>query len=162
MAQKLYNLPQYTIAAIYNIAIGGGFEISLLCDYIIAHENTRIGLPESSLGLFPGIGGQLLLEKRIPPRAALKFVIEGKIKKLTNFDSGLIDLIVSENPEVFAKNTAIELCNKPNYVIRACKKIYLDNNFINFSQLSSSFYNCLIESDTQDIIRQQMLKMRNK
>ena len=45
------------IVAVNDLAVGGGFEIALLCDIIIANEQAKFGLPEIKLGLFPGIGG---------------------------------------------------------------------------------------------------------
>lgn len=48
------------IAAVHKLALGGGFEIALHCDVILAAENTFFGLPEIKLGLFPGIGGTLI------------------------------------------------------------------------------------------------------
>ena len=45
------------IVAVNNLAVGGGFEIALLSDIIIANEQAKFGLPEIKLGLFPGIGG---------------------------------------------------------------------------------------------------------
>ena len=53
-----YNKP--IIAAVHKLALGGGFEIALHSDIILAAENASFGLPEIKLGLFPGIGGTLI------------------------------------------------------------------------------------------------------
>lgn len=55
---RFYNKP--ILCAVNSLALGGGFEIALHSDVIIAAEGTQFGLPEIKLGLFPGIGGTLI------------------------------------------------------------------------------------------------------
>ncbi len=55
---RQFNKP--IIAAVNKLALGGGFELALHCDIILATDDTQFGLPEIKLGLFPGIGGTLL------------------------------------------------------------------------------------------------------
>jgi enoyl-CoA hydratase/carnithine racemase len=62
---QLEDLPQPTIAAIDGWALGGGFELALCCDLRVMAENARAGLPELSLGVFPGTGGPLRLARLV-------------------------------------------------------------------------------------------------
>lgn len=55
---RYYNKP--VIGAVHKLALGGGFELALHCDIILAAEDAQFGLPEIKLGIFPGIGGTLL------------------------------------------------------------------------------------------------------
>src|SRR5690625_1988710 len=51
------NLPQPTIAAVNGYAFGGGFELMLACDLVVASDNSKFGLTETSWGIIPGAGG---------------------------------------------------------------------------------------------------------
>ena len=65
------------IAAINKLALGGGFEIALLCDIIICSDDAQIGLPEIKLGLMPGIGGTLVA-KLAGKSNAMKMILSGE------------------------------------------------------------------------------------
>ena len=64
--QLFRTLPEFTkpvVAAVEGFALGGGFEIALLCDFIVAGETAQFGLPEAKLGLMPGGAGTLTLSR---------------------------------------------------------------------------------------------------
>ena len=64
-------LPVPAVAAVEGFALGGGLELALSCDLIVAGEDASVGLPEVSVGVIPGGGGTQLLTRRIGwPRAA--------------------------------------------------------------------------------------------
>src|SRR5690625_1060802 len=65
------------IAAIEGFAVGGGLELALSCDLIIAAENAKLGLPEVKVGLPAAGGGLLRLAKRIPYHVAMEMVLTG-------------------------------------------------------------------------------------
>lgn len=65
------------IAAVNGPALGGGAEIALACDLIVADENATFGLPEVRHGLFPAAGGALRLQQRIPRNIALEIALTG-------------------------------------------------------------------------------------
>ena len=67
-----------TIAAINGIALGGGCEMTLVCDYRIADTNASIGLPEVKLGLMPGFGGTVRLPRIIGADNAIEWMSTGK------------------------------------------------------------------------------------
>ncbi|MEW6264543.1 MAG: enoyl-CoA hydratase-related protein [Thermodesulfobacteriota bacterium] len=65
------------IAAVNGSALGGGFEIALACDVIVAAENTVFGLPEPRVGLVAGAGGVMRLPQRIPYHLAMGLILTG-------------------------------------------------------------------------------------
>ena len=66
------------IAAVNGFALGGGFEIALACDIIIAAEHARFGLPEPRVGLMAGAGGVHRLPRHIPLKIAMGMMLTGK------------------------------------------------------------------------------------
>jgi enoyl-CoA hydratase len=67
------------IAAVNGYALGGGFEIVLACDLVVASATARFGLPEAKLGLLPGGGGTQRLPRAAGPRAAKEILMTGRL-----------------------------------------------------------------------------------
>jgi enoyl-CoA hydratase len=76
---KIANLPLITIAAINGIALGGGCEITLACDFRIAAERAKMGQPEINLGLIPGWGGTRRLAAIVGKSTALELMVTGRV-----------------------------------------------------------------------------------
>ena len=66
------------IAAVNGFALGGGFEMALACDLIIAADHARLGLPEPRVGLMAGAGGVHRLPRMIPHKIALGYILTGR------------------------------------------------------------------------------------
>ncbi|HCA88221.1 MAG TPA: enoyl-CoA hydratase [Streptomyces sp.] len=71
-------LPMPTIAAVHGFALGGGFEIALSCDLIVADRTAVVGLPEVSVGVLPGGGGTQLLPRRVGAARAAELVFTAR------------------------------------------------------------------------------------
>lgn len=65
------------IAAVNGFALGGGLELAMACDFIIAARTARFGLPEVTLGLMPGFGGSVRLARRVGPAMAKQLTFTG-------------------------------------------------------------------------------------
>ena len=75
---RLESLSQITIAAVNGYALGGGFEVALCCDLLVAADRARFGLPEVKLGLLPGGGGTQRLTRAAGIRFATEAVVTGR------------------------------------------------------------------------------------
>lgn len=73
----MLSLDKMLIAAIHGFALGAGCEMSMCCDFRIASEDARFGLPEVSLGYIPSAGGTQLLPRTISPGVAMGMVLSG-------------------------------------------------------------------------------------
>ncbi len=115
--QKLEHCSKPVVAAINGIALGGGLETALCCNYRIADKNAFVGLPEVNLGLLPGGGGTQRLPRLAGPSEALKMMLTGThIPAKKALDMGIIDGIsedvVAESIE-FVKEKANSSENHP-------------------------------------------------
>lgn len=71
-------LPCVSIAAVHGIAAGGGFEMALLCDLVVCADDARLWLPETALGLLPGVGGTQTLPRALGPGRAAAVLLAGR------------------------------------------------------------------------------------
>jgi 3-hydroxyacyl-CoA dehydrogenase/enoyl-CoA hydratase/3-hydroxybutyryl-CoA epimerase len=94
---RLANLKIPTVAAIHGASAGGGYEVALACDYRVASDDpaTRIGLPETSLGLLPAWGGCTRLPRFIGPANAAEVILKGKLYSAQEaLKLGVVDEVV--------------------------------------------------------------------
>jgi len=97
---KLENLPFHTVAAVSGFCLGGGYELALCCNYIVAFDadDTRIGLPEVKLGIVPGLGGTVRLPERVGGLKAMTAMLTGKLYRARPARAlGLIDEVVDKH-----------------------------------------------------------------
>ncbi|MDE3130710.1 MAG: enoyl-CoA hydratase/isomerase family protein [Acidobacteriota bacterium] len=101
------DFPKPIIAAVEGAAIGGGFEIVLACDMVVASEQAQFGLPEVGHGLIAASGGLIRLPKRIPPALAVELLLTGEpIGSGRAQELGLVNRVV---PTGTALTGALEL-----------------------------------------------------
>ena len=98
--QRIASLGCPTVAAVNGACLGGGLEIAMHCDVLIAavvppdDKPWRIGLPEAGLGLCPGWGGTQMLPARMDPAQAITATCSGGTFKATEIPDGLVELMV--------------------------------------------------------------------
>lgn len=88
-------LPVPSIAAVHGFALGGGFELALSCDLIVADATAVVGLPEVSVGVIPGGGGTQLLPRRVGAARAAELVFTARrLRAAEARELGLVDELV--------------------------------------------------------------------
>jgi len=96
VVQTLEDSDKLLVAGIHGTALGGGMEITLGCDYRVALDSAKMGLPEVHLGLLPGAGGTQRLPRLIGAKAAMQAIVEGKPIKAAQLEKmGVVDKVVS-------------------------------------------------------------------
>lgn len=75
---EMFGLDKPVIAAVNGLAFGGGFELALACDLIVAAEGVEFALPEVTLGIIPDAGGVIRLPRRIPRAVAVEMLLSGR------------------------------------------------------------------------------------
>lgn len=101
------NLPVPAVAAVEGFALGGGLELALSCDLIVAGEEATVGLPEVSVGVIPGGGGTQLLTRRVGwSRAASLIFTARRVGAAEAYRLGVVDELV---PAGGARDRALEL-----------------------------------------------------
>jgi len=120
---KLEDLKVPTMVLVHGICLGGGLELSLCCDKIMASDDssTAIGLPEVMLGILPGFGGTYRLPKKVGLPNALDMILTGKqIRSKKGIKTGLVDFVV---PKERMLDLAAEYLTKSSNV----KKSFTEN-----------------------------------
>ena len=121
---KLENFGIPTIAAICGYALGGGLELALTCDFRIASEDAKVGLPEITLGIMPGAGGTVRLPRLIGEAKAKEMIMLGSpIKADEALRVGLVSKVVPKE-ELFdeAMKLAEKLSQRPKLALKAAKE----------------------------------------
>ncbi|MEV6447773.1 crotonase/enoyl-CoA hydratase family protein [Amycolatopsis sp. NPDC051716] len=113
------------IAAVEGFAMGGGFELALGCDLIVAAENARFGLPEVKRGLIAAGGGVIRLPKRIPHHLAMEFLLTGEpVTGRRAGELGLVNRVTADgDAAAVAVGLAEKLAENAPLALAAVKKI---------------------------------------
>jgi enoyl-CoA hydratase len=118
-------LPQPVVAAVAGYALGGGCELALACDFRIASEGTRFGLPEIKIGAFPGGGGTQRLPRLIGAAKAKEIILTGEpITAEQALSIGLVMKVVPKDKLLQeAKAFASKLAALPRLALEASKML---------------------------------------
>ena len=114
---RIESFPKPVVAAIHGVALGGGLEVALACHARVASDSkkTKLGLPESQLGLLPGAGGTQRLPRLIGVQAALDLMLTGKqVDAKKALKLGLVDDVVP--PSILLETAAALALSRVDYV----------------------------------------------
>ncbi|MBI1339955.1 enoyl-CoA hydratase [bacterium] len=119
-----YDLMKPVIAAVNGVAMGGGFEIALACDIIIAAENARFALPEPRVGFAALAGGLHRLPRQVPMKKAMGMMLTGRhVGAKEGHEIGFVTAVVPEGEALNeAKKWAAQILECSPMAIRATKE----------------------------------------
>jgi enoyl-CoA hydratase len=110
LMRRLEESPLVVIAAVNGFALGGGFELALACDLIVASEQAVFGFPETTIGLLPGWGGTQRIVRAVSPQRARELVFTGRRLDARDADKfGFVNSVVA--PEALEQD-ALELAGR--------------------------------------------------
>lgn len=124
MFEALRSVPQPTIASIFGFALGGGCELALSCDLIIAARGTKLGLPETRVGLIPAGGGTQLLTRKLGQARAKQLIFRGEqIDAEYAQELGLVsDVCEREDLDTVTLEAARDLLRSSPVALREAKR----------------------------------------
>ena len=160
---KVINIP--IVAAVEGYALGGGMELALLCDIIIASKESKFGQPEVGLGLIPGVGGTQRLKHYLGKHNANLLCMTGEIiSSQRAYELGLVNILLDKNN--FSKE-AIKIVNKisqkPKSSLIEIKRL-ISNNYLLDKGLEDerkSFYSLLNSKTAKEGISSFLNKRKN-
>jgi len=123
--EQLEALPQPVIAAVSGYALGGGCELALACDFRIASDTARFGLPEMKIGAFPGGGGTQRLPRLIGTAKAKEMILIGDpITAEQALAAGLVMKVTTKAKLMEEANAfAVKLASLPRLALQASKML---------------------------------------
>ena len=115
------------IAAVNGYALGGGCEVALMCDLIVAGETARFGQPEINLGIIPGAGGTQRWPRTVGKYLAMEVMLTGAaLTAQRAYELGMVNKVVPAEMTIgVAQRLARELAAKPPLAVRMAKEAVL-------------------------------------
>ena len=134
--ERIRKLRKPLIAAVSGFCLGGGNELAMSCDLIVAAESARFGQPEINIGIIPGAGGTQRLTHALGKARAMEIVLTGRpITAREAFAAGLITKVVPNEACLDeAKALAREIASKPPIAVQLAKDAILKSFDLSIEQ----------------------------
>jgi enoyl-CoA hydratase len=122
--EQIRSIRKPVIAAVSGFALGGGCELAMMCDFIIAADNARFGQPEIKLGVIPGAGGTQRLPRAVGKAKAMDMALTGRMMDATEAErAGLVSRIVPLDKLMEeALGAALMICDFSQIAVMAAKE----------------------------------------
>ena len=152
----LEGAPFPIIAAVNGFALGGGCELALACDFILAADNAKLGQPEVNLGVVPGFGGTQRLVRRVGAARARELVYTGDLINAEQaLAMGLVNTVVPAAELLLrARDVALKIASRGPAAIAAAKRVMLRGESLDLTaacELEAQAFAALFGSEDQKI-----------
>lgn len=143
---RLFDCFKPIIAAVNGFALGGGFEIVLSCDIVVAAEQATFGLPEPRVGLIAGAGGIHRLPRQIPYHMAMGLMLTARrITAQQAYDLGVVNEVVSSADLMdVAEHWATDILKCAPLAVRACKEVAIQGLGLPLDEAISKPYQVMV------------------
>ncbi|GAB3704479.1 enoyl-CoA hydratase/isomerase family protein [Mariniluteicoccus flavus] len=151
----LARLPKPVVAAINGYALGGGFELAMCADWRICADDAKVGQPEVTLGVVPGLGGSQRLTRLVGPSRAKEILFTGRLVEADEaYRIGMVDQVVpADQVQDAALAWAKQFVGGPARAIAACKELVdtgLDGDLASGLALERVHFAALFDSEDKD------------
>lgn len=122
--EQIRSIRKPVIAAVSGFALGGGCELAMMCDFIIAADNAKFGQPEIKLGVIPGAGGTQRLPRAVGKAKAMDMALTGRMMDATEAErAGLVSRVVPLDKLMEeALGAALMICDYSQIAVMAAKE----------------------------------------
>jgi enoyl-CoA hydratase len=122
--EAIRSIRKPVIAAVAGFALGGGCELAMMCDYIIAADNAKFGQPEIKIGIIPGAGGTQRLPRAVGKAKAMDMALTGRMMDAAEAErAGLVSRVVPLSKLMEeALGAALLICEQGQLAVLACKE----------------------------------------
>lgn len=168
LTRTLEALEQVTVAKVGGFALGGGCEVAMSCDIIIASSNATFGQPEVNLGLIPGFGGTQRLARRVGLPVALDMLLCGKNRSISaeeGFRLGLVSRVCKpEELDDLVNSVVNAILTSAPIAAAEIKRLCRDSEEMSLgaglNSEASAFANCFSRKEVKDGIQAFLKKSK--
>ena len=159
-----HDFPKPLIARVNGAARGGGFEVALACDLVVAADHATFGLPEPRRGIYAGGGGVHRLPRQMPLKLAMEYLLTGRIMSAEQaLDLGLVNKVVPAAGLDNAVNALIdEIMECAPLSVRATKQAAMRGLEMGLGEALAATYPAVIEMGASDDAKEGPLAFAEK
>lgn len=139
-----FDMTKPVIARVNGYALGGGFELALACDIVVAADHAQFALPEAGLGLIAGAGGVFRLTRQMPFKAAMGYLMTGRrMSAARALQFGLVnDVVPADQLDACVDGWVQDILRSAPLAVRAIKQVAAQSAHLPLADAFAARYSC--------------------